>query len=140
MKESHCTISIHILWLNDFLPTYLGNWLFIDRTRKNNFAFVTTVWTDGGLKKLPKCFQKLPKIISAATVFTSIDLFQNSPKVSNLFGLLLRVNLLPRTFKNCPIWSHCSLVRCLLDNGEKSVKQFASKTFSSHPTRFRRKY
>ena len=39
--------------------------------------------------------------------FTLIDIFQKIPKVNNLFGPLLKINLLPRTFKNRPIWSHC---------------------------------
>ena len=43
-------------------------------------------------------FSKVVKKISTA-VFTLIDHFQNSPKVNNLFGLHLRVNLLPRTLK-----------------------------------------
>ena len=55
-------------------------------------------------------FSKVAQIISKA-VFTVIDLFKNSPKVNNLFGLLLRAKFLPRTFKNCPIWSHCSVQR-----------------------------
>ena len=48
---------------------------------------------------------KVALIISKA-VFTLIDRFLNSPKVNNIFGLLLRVNLLPRTLKNCTFWSH----------------------------------
>ena len=55
-------------------------------------------------------FSKVVQIISKA-VFTLIDRFKNSPKVNNLFGLLLRAKFLPRTFKNCPIWSHCSVQR-----------------------------
>ena len=55
-------------------------------------------------------FSKVVQIISKA-VFTLIDRFKNSPKVNNLFGLLLRAKFLPRTFKNCPIWSHCSVKR-----------------------------
>ena len=34
--------------------------------------------------------------------------FQNSSKNNHIFGILLYENLLPRTFKNRPIWSHCS--------------------------------
>ena len=52
-------------------------------------------------------FSKIAYIISTA-VFTVIDHFQNSPKVNNLFGLIQRANLQPRTLKNRPIWSHCS--------------------------------
>ena len=48
-------------------------------------------------------------IISKA-VFTLIDCFLNSPKVINLFGPLLRVNLLPR---NRPIWSHWMCAKCV---------------------------
>ena len=33
---------------------------------------------------------------------------QMFPKVNNIFGLLLRANLLARTLKNRPIWSHCA--------------------------------
>ena len=51
-------------------------------------------------------FSKVAKIMSNA-VLTLIDLFQNSTKVNNLFGLPLRANLFPRTFKNRTIWSHC---------------------------------
>ena len=42
---------------------------------------------------------KVAQIISNPD-FTLIDHFINSPKLNNPFGLLLRVNLLPRTFKN----------------------------------------
>ena len=57
-------------------------------------------------KKVAQIFYKLPKKYPQQ-FFTLIDLFQNSPKVKNLFGLLLKINLKPRTFKNRPIWSRC---------------------------------
>ena len=44
----------------------------------------------------------------STAVFTLWGLFQSSPKVNNPFGILLKTNLLPRTFKNRPIWSHCT--------------------------------
>ena len=56
--------------------------------------------------KVAQIFSKVVQIISTA-VFTLIDRFQNIPKANNLFGLLLRVNLLPRTFENRPIRPHC---------------------------------
>ena len=55
---------------------------------------VTRCW----IKKVPKRFPKVALIISAVA-FTLIDLFQNNPKVNNLFGVLLGANLLPRTLK-----------------------------------------
>ena len=55
---------------------------------------VTRCW----IKKVPKRFPKVALMISAVA-FTLIDLFQNNPKVNNLFGLLLGANLLPRTLK-----------------------------------------
>ena len=45
---------------------------------------VTRCW----IKKIVQMFSKVAEILSTA-VFTSIGLFQNSPKVNNLFGLLL---------------------------------------------------
>ena len=35
-------------------------------------------------------------------------MFSKYPKSHQTFGLFLRDNLSPRTFKNRPIWSHCS--------------------------------
>ena len=62
---------------------------------------VTRCWSN----KVAQMFPKVTWIIFT-TVFTSIDLFLHSPKVTNLFGLLMEANLLTRTFKNRPIWSH----------------------------------
>ena len=45
---------------------------------------VTRCW----IKKVTQIFSKVAQIISTA-VFTLIDLFQNRPKVKNLFGLFL---------------------------------------------------
>ena len=42
------------------------------------------------------------KIISTA-IFTLIDIFKNSPILNNLFGLLMKINYLLRTFINRPI-------------------------------------
>ena len=56
--------------------------------------------------KVAQIFSKVVQMISTA-VFTLIDRFQNIPKANNLFRLLLRVNLLPRTFENRPIRPHC---------------------------------
>ena len=39
------------------------------------------------------------------------EVFQNSPKSCQSFGLLLLEILLPRTLKNRQIWSHCGLGR-----------------------------
>ena len=36
------------------------------------------------------------------------DVSKNSSKSHQIFGILLCEDLLPRTFKNRPIWSHCS--------------------------------
>ena len=52
-------------------------------------------------KKVAQLFSKVAKIISTA-YFTLIDRFQNSPKISNLFRLLFRANLLPRTCQKSP--------------------------------------
>ena len=65
------------------------------------------------IKKVAQIFSKVAQIFSkvvqirSTAVFTLIDRFQNIPKANNLFGLLLRVNLLPRTFENRPIRPHC---------------------------------
>ena len=39
------------------------------------------------------------------------EVFQNSPKGYQSFGLLLCNFLCPWRFKNCPIWSHCYCLR-----------------------------
>ena len=39
------------------------------------------------------------------------EVFQNSPKSYQSFGLLLCNFLCPWRFKNCPIWSHCYCLR-----------------------------
>ena len=52
------------------------------------------VWRGIGVKKLPKCFQKLPKIISIEVLHILIVF-----KITNHFGLLLKANLLPITLK-----------------------------------------
>ena len=56
-----------------------------------------------GLKSCPKVFTSCLKIFTA--VFTLIDIFQNSPKVKDLFGLLLSWICCQELSK---IWSHCS--------------------------------
>ena len=48
-------------------------------------------------------FQKVAQLV-AASVYTYINLFQNSQKVTNLFGPLLKANWLLRTFKIWSIW------------------------------------
>ena len=41
--------------------------------------------------------------------------FRLSPKIIHAFGQLLIETMSPRTFKNCPIWSHC------FDEGERET-------------------
>ena len=53
----------------------------------------------------PKCFQKFPKQIPQQFLH-KIIIFKIALKVDNVLGLLLKTNLLPKTFKNGPIWSH----------------------------------
>ena len=46
----------------------------------------------------------------STAVFKIMALFQTSPKVNDLFGLLLKTKLLPISFKNRLIWSHWFLM------------------------------
>ena len=56
------------------------------------------MWPDGWIKSCLISPQKCPK--SSHTFFTLYFI--------NSFGLLLWDNMLPRTCKNSPIWSHCT--------------------------------
>ena len=66
-----------------------------------------------------------------------IDLFKNSPKVNNIFMLILYDNLLTRTLKNRPNWSRCLKVKnfkCTFDrdlfcNLSSSVPKCFEKRF-----------
>ena len=86
------------------LPTV---WTFIGKILLHwaNFHcdnYVTRWWN----KKLPNFFP--PEIAQkVATHFLhNSDIIRNSQKVTKIFWLLLWDNLLPRTCKNRPIWSH----------------------------------
>ena len=57
-------------------------------------------------KKVAQFFKKLPKKYPMQ-FFHKSEVFQNSPKSCKSFGHLLLDILLPRTFINHPIWSHC---------------------------------
>ena len=46
--------------------------------------------------------------------------FHFSPKFNHAFGLLLIETMSPRTFKNHPIWSHCSL--CMVWNNRPMIR------------------
>ena len=54
-----------------------------------------------------------PKVaqIDATAVFEKVIHFKTAQKDSNVFGLLFQAKLLPRTLKNCPIWSHWSYLQ-----------------------------
>ena len=58
------------------------------------------VWPDVGVKRLPNCFHKLPKVSSA--VFTLIDLFQNSPKSQQSFWATFVSEFIAKNFLKSP--------------------------------------
>ena len=62
---------------------------------------VTRCWS----KKQPKCFQNVA-LKQPMQLLHMSEVFRNSPKSCQSFGLLLLKNLLHRTFKNRSIWSH----------------------------------
>ena len=57
------------------------------------------------IKKLPKCFHKLPKNINSSFYITWS--FSKLPKSQQSFRTTFVSESVPRTFKNHPIWSHC---------------------------------
>ena len=105
MCEAEITLSRQIfIWINAFYDVnhnrnFFGFLLFCKMMVKRNQCDQML-----DLKSCPNVFKSC--LIISKPVFTLIDCFLNSPKVNNLFGLLLKVNLLPRTFENHPIWSH----------------------------------
>ena len=66
------------------------------------------VWPDVSVDCSPNYSLGCPKS-SHSSFHMNIDVFQNSPKSYNTFGLVLKENLYPWTFKNRPIWSRCRL-------------------------------
>ena len=70
----------------------------------------------------PKVAQKV-----ATTVLPKNNAFQNSIKSQQLFWLFLQENLLRRTFKNHPIWSHCSGREYNVTFGIRSLKTIQSQ-------------
>ena len=66
------------------------------------FSFYTliSVWPDVGVKRLPNCFHKLPKVSSA--VFTLIGLFQNSPKSQQSFWATFVSEFIAKNFLKSP--------------------------------------
>ena len=62
----------------------------------------SVVWPDVGLKSSPNYLKVVQKVSTAFLLQVSSS--KIPPKVS-IFGLFLQENLLPRTFKNRPIWS-----------------------------------
>ena len=63
------------------------------------------VWPDVWVKSSPKVSKVAQKVATAVNILKS-KVFQNSLKSGQSLGLLLLKSLLPRTFKNRPIWSH----------------------------------
>ena len=63
-------------------------------------------------KKQHNYFQKVAQKVANA-VFYESEGFQNSPKSCQSFGLLLLEILLSKTFKNRPIWPHCTITHLL---------------------------
>ena len=52
--------------------------------------------------------KKLPKFPQKAALFLNENIgFKNIQNSRQIFGLLLLENMLQRTFKIPPIWSHC---------------------------------
>ena len=62
-------------------------------------------WPNVGMKR-SQIFQIFP-IAATADFKLKRGVFQNGPKSQEIFGQLLNENVLPRTFKNRPIRSHC---------------------------------
>ena len=60
---------------------------------------------DGGLKSSPISSNVAPKSRHSSFSKNSYA-FQTCPKIKQIFGLILKENLLPRTLNNRPIWSH----------------------------------
>ena len=66
----------------------------------------SAVWPDVGEKGSP-IFSKSCPIRSQCSFYIRVRFFKIATKSCQSFGLLLLDILLPRTFKNRPIWSHC---------------------------------
>ena len=66
------------------------------------------VWPDVGAKSSPNVSKSYPRSRNSSSYIPKSEVFQNSPKSYQLFGLLLLEILFPRTFKNLLIWSHVS--------------------------------
>ena len=96
--------------MSDYL---LQDWTYQDKTLHKlspprpplTPLFKVTSVTRYRYKKKPNFFQKLPKYYPQH-FFLKSAVFQNSPKGLQVFPLLMQENLLPKTFKNVPIWSH----------------------------------
>ena len=65
----------------------------------------SAVWPDVGEKGSP-IFSKSCPIRSQCSFYIRVRFFKIATKSCQSFGLLLLDILLPRTFKNRPIWSH----------------------------------
>ena len=104
----HCLIRVfwqgHQQMSFDFLKfqgcnSYYSTFIVISDF--SSTASVTRLWN----KKELKCFLKLLKQCQWQLLFKGTVAW-NSPKSLQMFGLFLQENLMPRTFKNRPIWSH----------------------------------
>ena len=73
-------------------------------------------------------FLKVAQKVAIKSVFLKRHVCQNMPKSSEIFWLLLLENLLPRSFKNSPIWSHRNeavgqAVTVKLERGSNAVRR-----------------
>ena len=85
-------------------------------------------------KKLPKNYQNFPKVATAD--FTKRGYFTRRPKSHQIFGLVFKQTLSPRTFKNLPILSHCLWFESRISyqgTGERAYK--CTHIFKNSPTK-----
>ena len=66
---------------------------------------MSPVSPDVGIK-IAQMFSKVAQKAATAVLLES-EVLQNGSKSDQIIWLLLHENLLQRTFKNRPIWSHC---------------------------------
>ena len=89
--------------VNLYLPLNLG--IQNETSLVSNMSYIVISVTRWWNKKLSNFLPKVPKKLPH-TFYIIVTLLEKAPKVTKMFGLLLRENLLPWTCKNRPIWSH----------------------------------
>ena len=70
---------------------------------------ILTVCPDVEMISSPNVFKSCPKS-SHSNIYKKVSFFELVKKFNQIFQLLLYDNLPARTFKNRPIWSHCSFM------------------------------